>query len=119
MCDTPEGVEPECDKQETVVDPVTGYLRVLSERCSTCIFRAGNPMYLEPGKLQNMIRQALWNGDWIICHQTLSYGDHPDFGGAICRGFFDAYGNRSVLLLIADRYDVIVEVPPPSPPAEP
>lgn len=119
MCDKPEGVEPECDNPETVVDSATGYLRVLSERCSTCIFRAGNPMHLEPDRLQKMIHQALGNGDWIICHQTLSYGDNPDCGGAICRGFFDGYGNLSTLILLARMYDVIVEVPPPSPPAEP
>lgn len=110
MCDIPER-----DNHETVIDPGTRLLRLLSERCSTCIFRAGNPMHLEPGKLQQMVQQALNDGTWIICHQTLSYGDHPDYGGAICRGFADAYGHLAMWIMVARQYNAIVEVPPPPP----
>lgn len=54
--------------------------QLLAERCSSCVFRLGNLMHLAPGR-----RAAL------ICHQTLSYGDHPEIGEAVCRGYYDAY----------------------------
>jgi hypothetical protein len=98
---------------QDITDKETGLSRLLSERCSTCVMRAGDLMYLGPARLSAFIREALENESYIVCHQTLTYGDHPDFGPAICRGFFDAFGNRSVALIMLQVFDMLQEVNPP------
>ena len=98
-----DGTEPENpgdgeaapDWRQDISDPATGLSRLLSERCGTCILRPGDPMYLGPERTAAFIRQALDAGSYVVCHQTLTYGDFPDYGPAICRGFFDAYRDRS------------------------
>jgi hypothetical protein len=88
--------------------------RLLAEKCSTCIFRSGNPMRLREGRVRGMVSDALRGGGFITCHKTLPYGDYPDCGPAICRGFYDAHGHRSNILRIYDRLGGFVEVPDPS-----
>jgi hypothetical protein len=87
----PEDGEPAPDLRQDITDPATGLSRLLSERCPTCILRAGDPMHLGPSRTAAFIRQTLDAGSYMVCHETLSYGDFPDYGPAICRGFFDAY----------------------------
>lgn len=89
-----------------------GKPRVLSEQCSTCIGRPGNPMKLRQGRVREMVKGGV-NGGGIICHQTLSYGDHPEFGGAACRWFYDRYGHLCNLYRIYDRLGGFTEVDPP------
>jgi hypothetical protein len=90
-----------------------GKPRVLSEQCSTCIGRPGNLMQLRPGRLREMVQGAV-NGGGIACHQTLSYGGHPDFGGAaLCRWFYDCYGHLCNLVRIYWRLGGFTEVEPP------
>jgi hypothetical protein len=60
-------------------------------------------MHLGPGRTATFIRQVLDAGSYVVCHDTLTYGDFPDYGPAICRGFFDVYRNRSRALLILAR----------------
>lgn len=92
-----------------------GKLRVLSERCETCVFRAGNLMSLQPGRLRGMVNTALDSGGYITCHATLTYGEHPDFGPAVCRGFYDAHGHLSNLLRVMDRLGGLdLTITPPS-----
>ena len=43
----------------------------------------------------------------------LTYGDFPDYGPAICRGFFDSYRTGSAELLILQAGRRLTEVPPP------
>jgi len=57
-------------------------------------------MHLGPDRTAAFIRQVLDAGSYVVCHDTLTYGDFPDYGPAICRGFFDAYRNRTRDLLI-------------------
>ena len=83
--------EPAPDWRQDITDPATGLSRLLSERCPTCILRAGDPMHLGPERTAAFIRQVLDAGSYVVCHDTLTYGDFPDYGPAICRGFFDAY----------------------------
>lgn len=90
-----------------------GKLRVLTEKCGTCIFRPGNLMHLEPGRLRGMTEEAVRQGGYITCHDTLTYGANPDFGPAVCRGFYDAHGYRSNLVRIMQRLGGIAEVAPP------
>ena len=46
-------------------------------------------MHLGPERTAAFIRQVLDAGSYVVCHDTLTYGDFPDYGPAICRGFFD------------------------------
>lgn len=110
-----ENVEDDYDDEGTTQNPCgpDGKLRVLTERCSTCVFRPGNPMHLNPGRLRDLVQQNLSAGAALVCHQTLSYGDHPDFGPALCRGFYDAHGHQVNLVRIMQRLDGIAEVAPP------
>ena len=76
---------------QDITDPATGLSRLLSVRCTTCILRPGDKMHLGPEQTAAFVRRVLAESTYVVCHQTLTYGDNPDFGPAICRGFFDAY----------------------------
>lgn len=81
-----------------------GKVHVCQEMCSTCVFRPGNLMKLQPGRLREMIAEACRNDGCIPCHQTLkSYGSQG--GNACCRGFFDRYPTQP--LQIAERIGLI------------
>jgi hypothetical protein len=116
-----DGTEPEDtgdgeqapDWRQDITDPATGLSRMLSERCATCILRPGDPMHLGPERTAAFIRQVLDAGSYVVCHDTLTYGDFPEYGPAICRGFFDAYRDRSRDLLILRAGRRLTEVPPP------
>lgn len=83
-------------------------VRVCREKCSTCIFRPGNKMRLESGRVKQMVTDALSEeGGNIVCHRTL---DWP--AGAICRGFWDAYSDQSITLRLVKLTDSVVEVDP-------
>ncbi len=99
---------------QDITDPAGGGSRLLSERCATCILRAGDLMYLGPERLRAVIGDALAAGTFVVCHDTLTYGDFPDYGPAICRGFYDAYASRSFALSLLGACGLLVEVPPPA-----
>lgn len=103
---------------QDITDPVTELSRLLSERCSTCILRHGDKMHLGAEHTAAFVRQALHAGSYVVCHQTLTYGDYPDFGPAICRGFFDAYADRSPALRLLRAFSRLTEVKPPGPEAD-
>jgi hypothetical protein len=68
-------------------------------------------MHLRPGRLRSMISEALREGcQGIICHDTLSHGQHPDFGPALCRGFYDAFGDQSNFVRVIGRIGGFDEV---------
>ncbi|MGR3875612.1 hypothetical protein ACUXZZ_44520 [Streptomyces graminifolii] len=98
-----------------VADETTGEVRLLSEQCSTCIFRPGNPFRAAmPARIRNMVADAVAAEGHVTCHATLP-GSSPAVGEpAICRGFADAYGGRSLALRARDALGLIREVPPPS-----
>ena len=98
--------------QISVADHKQRKTRVLSRQCDTCIFKPGNPMLLEPGRLRDMVNEALSTQKFIVCHDTLPYGPHPRYGPAVCRGFYDRYDTQA--LQLARRLWGIVEVPPPA-----
>ena len=93
---------------------VGGRPRVLTEQCSTCIGRPGNLMHLQAGRLREMVAGGLADGSQgIICHQTLGYGDHQNFGGALCRWFYDTYGPQNNFIRCIERIGGFTEVEPP------
>lgn len=75
-------------------------LRVRRERCATCIFRPGNLMNLNPGRLRDMVAQVREHDSYVVCHQTLS-----EPLGAVCRGSFDELYTTPVQ--IATRLDAV------------
>ena len=106
------------DRRQDITDPATGLSRLLSERCSTCILRHGDKMHLGAEHTAAFVRQALDADSYVVCHQTLTYGDNPGFGPAICRGFFDAYADRSLALRLLRAFSRLTEVEPPRPEAD-
>lgn len=95
-----------------VLDPA-GKVRVLRKRCTTCVFRPGNLMHLEPGYLEELIRYNVNAGALLTCHQTLPYGDHPDFGPAVCAGFWARHGMKTAAGRIAKHLIGLVRPMPP------
>lgn len=99
---------------DSVIDPVTHKPRLMSEMCTTCVFRPGNLMHLRPGRLKQLIQQNTGpEAQGLHCHQTLEYGGHPGFGRAFCRGFYDQFGHLANYIRICERLGGFTEVDPP------
>lgn len=76
-----------------------GKIHVCRSRCKTCIFRPGNLMKLQEGRVEGMVEEAKAEETAIVCHSTLD-GDN-----AVCRGFFDKYPTQP--LQVAERLNLI------------
>lgn len=87
--------------------------RLLSRRCETCILGGVSPAPLQPGRLKQLVQDAVDGGGHIVCHSTLS-NTNPQ--GAICRGFYEGVGYRSNGIRIMERLGGFHEVDPPSKP---
>jgi hypothetical protein len=89
-----------------------GRIHVLADRCATCVFRPGNLMRLEPGRLADLVESNRAADSALTCNSTL-YRD--DVEPAVCRGYFDAYGDDSTPLRLAVALDVVEfdQSPPP------
>ncbi len=61
-----------------------GKVHVLAEQCATCIFRPGNLMNLEPGRVKSMADTAVRENGSIPCHEYMDTKTP-----AICRGLFN------------------------------
>lgn len=83
-----------------------GRVHVEQSRCATCIFRPGNLMHLEPGRVAEMTRLADTAESCIPCHSTMDT-DAP----TVCRGYFDRRSSTS--LQIAERLGLIEFVSSP------
>lgn len=94
-----------------LLDVEDGHLRVrlLAEKCSTCIFRAGNKMDLHPGRVQQMVLECLARDSFVVCHSTLSGMSGAQ--NAICRGYYDGYKDRSRLLMDVEHMMGFKQVP--------
>ncbi|MGH9059441.1 MAG: hypothetical protein ACRDZY_08025, partial [Acidimicrobiales bacterium] len=68
-----------------------------------CIFRPGNLMSLSPGRQQEVVRANLATGTALICHRTLPYGSSPEVGEAVCRSFYDAFGDDVNVIRVMHR----------------
>lgn len=85
-----------------------GKLYVLSEKCSTCIFRPGNLMHLRDGTVEEMVQGCLDDDTVISCHQTL---DGPR---SVCRGFWDTEKTNIVILRAAQAFGIVAFDDPPA-----
>jgi hypothetical protein len=61
------------EPQLSVGDTQRSKTRLLSRQCATCIFRPGNPMHLDPGRLRDIVEQVRNGSGYIICHDTLPH----------------------------------------------
>lgn len=84
-----------------------GKVHVQSEKCVTCIFRPGNLMNLEPGRVKEMVDGAVAGSSVIPCHKT-TYGQTEQ--EATCRGYYDAHAERVPTLRLARAMGIIEEV---------
>jgi hypothetical protein len=96
-----------------IIDRETGKARVMAEECSTCIFRPGDLMHLGRDRFRQVVRENLAAGALLTCHQSLPYGEFPDFPPAACRGFWDGYRHRTLAGRYAEIVMGVVEVDPP------
>jgi hypothetical protein len=80
-----------------------GKVHIMAEMCSTCVFRPGNLMDLEPGRVAGMVRDAKASDSTIVCHSTLYLSGKPQHAG--CRGFFDRHATTP--LQIAERLGMV------------
>ena len=90
-----------------------GAVHVLSEKCSTCVFRPGNLMHLPDGRLEEMVQDTLHAASSITCHQTLPYGGY-EARPAVCRGFYDVYRGEIQALRMAAAMDMLAYDEPPT-----
>lgn len=82
-----------------------GVVHVKARQCKTCIFRPGNLMDLQPGRVEEMVERATANNSCIPCHSTI-HGQATQ--EAVCRGFFDQH--KTSILQIAERLGFVREV---------
>jgi hypothetical protein len=109
-----EHAEEEGVRGSDILDRRTGHPRLLSRQCSTCVGRPGNLMHLRPGRLKDLIAENTGpEALGLVCHETLPYGDYPDFGPALCRWFYDNYGHLANGTRIFGRLCGFTEVDPP------
>lgn len=72
-----------------------GKVHVCAKMCSTCIFRPGNLMSLEPGRVEEMIESATRDQSSIVCHQTIHQRGVDNLA---CRGFYDKHPTQPLQL---------------------
>lgn len=93
-----------------------GRVHVMAEKCSTCVFRPGNPMSLRPGQLKDLTDHVQETGVPFSCHQTLPYAgaEHIAFygGAALCAGAVANYAAGSPQMQLALAMDVVTYVDP-------
>ena len=88
-----------------------GKIRVLSRRCKTCIIRKGNPF--GPERSAEVIEANVAAGALLTCHSTLPYGAHPDFGPAVCAGFWARHAMKTAAGRIARFMIGVTRINPP------
>ena len=82
---------------------VDGKVHVRRSKCDTCIFRPGNLMHLEEGRVENMVEDCGDDGA-IPCHKHLDEGVTP-----VCHGFWSQHRNQ--VLQLAERLGVVEFTP--------
>lgn len=81
---------------------MTGAVPVFAERCASCVFRPGNMMRLRSGRLADLIAENRARGTALVCHLT-TFGQRPELGEVLCRGFFDAYADEVTAVVVMRR----------------
>lgn len=89
-----------------------GKVRVLESRCVSCIYRDEDAAAVGPARRDQVARANLDADALLTCHSTLPYGPHPEFGPAVCAGFW-ARHSRDVTAGRLARLIGITRVTPP------
>ena len=96
-----------------VTDRESGKVRVLSRQCGTCIFRPAGRELFGARRVDEVIRANVDVGALLTCYSTLPYGPYPEFGPAVCAGFWTRHGMATAAGRIARFMLGIVRVAPP------
>lgn len=91
-----------------------GKVHVLTEKCSSCIFRSvndGRIMGLRPGRVGGMVVEARANDSVIPCHQTIHVENEEP---AVCRGYYDNSADQVMPLRVAEALGALEFVEPPA-----
>lgn len=96
-----------------VVDPESGKVRVLARRCRSCIFWDDDRMHLGEERTREVIDANVAAGALLTCHDTLPYGRYPEFGPAMCAGFWAAHRGEVAAGRLAELVIGTVRVEPP------
>lgn len=86
-----------------VLTPDGRQVVIMKTMCSTCIFRSGNLMQLNPGRVKDMTEQTDASDTNVTCHKTLGTDQ-----GAICRGSFERRPGQ--IGRIAERIGALKEI---------
>lgn len=82
-----------------------GRVHVMAKMCETCIFHPGNIMQLQPGRVEQMVRDAPRKESCIPCHETTGTRKVKP---AVCAGFFRLHATQP--LQVAQRLGYITFV---------
>jgi hypothetical protein len=96
-----------------VVDPDSGKVRVLIRRCETCVFRAEGRELFSLARVEDVVRHNVDVGALLTCHSTLPYGPYPEYGPAVCGGFWARHGKETAAGRIARFMLGVIRVLPP------
>lgn len=97
-----------------VTDRGSGKVRILRTRCDTCVFRPEGEELFGPARVRDVVERNLGAGALLTCHSTLPYGPYPEFGPAVCAGFWARHGMSTAAGRIAKFMLGIVRVAPPA-----
>jgi hypothetical protein len=88
-------------------------VRVLRKRCDTCVFRPEGRAIFGPERIDGLTARNVANGALLTCHSTLPYGPYPEFGPAVCAGFWARHGLSTAAGRIARFMLGVVRLMPP------
>jgi len=69
-------------------------------------------MNLPVGRLAELVEANLAMGTTLVCHLT-TYGQRPELGEVLCRGFVDAHGDRTGSIQVLRRLAAAFGYPSP------
>jgi hypothetical protein len=90
-----------------------GRVRVLRKRCGTCVYRPEGRKIFGAERVDELTARNVAAGALLTCHSTLPCGDHPEFGPAVCAGFWVRHGMRTAAGRIARFMLGVVRPMPP------
>lgn len=88
-------------------------VRVLRKRCETCVFRAEGREFFGEELIEELIARNVSAGALLTCHSTLPNGLYPEFGPAVCAGFWARHGLSTAAGRIARFMLGVVRPMPP------
>lgn len=72
-----------------------------------------DPMHLGTDRTHAVVEANLAANALLTCHATLPYGDHPDFGPAVCAGYRTRHRNDVTTGRLAQMGVGILPIDPP------